>query len=366
MTVGIVGAGVAGLELARGIRRNIKHMDVVLYNKSKYTTLQALYPEYVTRHIYGHEIEINVDAYCDAYGIEFDRHYVSSVDTEFGGATITCDESRTCKRKTPHWRAVIASGLEQTLNDLDDDYEFEFGDFHSMQRLRSATDDIGSSSNVVIIGAGSTGIELACLMRERFRCKTFLLEAENRILPSYHQNVSKIVSCILDKKNIRVFCGEKVENVDKYVVHTRNHHLKTDMVIWTVGMRASRLARSLNFSKRNGFLAVNPQFRVNSHIFAVGDNAWIENNGKIATKNALEAERQAKFLVKVIEDDLYLRKSNRKYKISSSDECQKALLTVGNKKAIGIWGSHVLHHCQERVYKYKNKLDRGFIKRYRL
>jgi NADH dehydrogenase FAD-containing subunit len=48
--------------------------------------------------------------------------------------------------------------------------------------------------------------------------------------------------------------------------------------------------------KKNGWILVDPHLNAQGNVFAMGDCAWIEVDGKLATKTGLEAERQAKYL----------------------------------------------------------------------
>jgi NADH dehydrogenase FAD-containing subunit len=50
--------------------------------------------------------------------------------------------------------------------------------------------------------------------------------------------------------------------------------------------------------KKNGWILVDSHLNASGNVFAIGDSAWIEIDGKLATKTGLEAEPQAKYLAR--------------------------------------------------------------------
>ena len=66
------------------------------------------------------------------------------------------------------------------------------------------------------------------------------------------------------------------------------------MAIWTAGIKPSDFVQNLSLPKKNGWILVDRHLLAKEGVFAIGDCAWVEVDGKLATKTAVEAERQAK------------------------------------------------------------------------
>ncbi len=108
--------------------------------------------------------------------------------------------------------------------------------------------------NVVIIGAGATGVELAAQLRDttrvlasyglasfdaRNQVRIKLLEAAPRILPLLPQRVSDATAGLLADIGIDTLVNERVTRIDGSTVDTADgRSLPYDLAVWTAGVKA--------------------------------------------------------------------------------------------------------------------------------
>jgi len=177
---------------------------------------------------------------------------------------------------------------------------------------------------IVIIGAGATGVELAAEIRQTTRahaaygldnidpardiCIT-LLEAYKRILPPLADHVAIAADELLKKLHVAVRTEKRVTEIDADGVHTAGGDFyPADLVVWAAGIMAPAIQRELDGleTNRGNQLVVEPTLQTprDPDIFAFGDCAaapWVGGKeGAILPPRAQVAHQQATFLAKSI------------------------------------------------------------------
>ncbi len=178
--------------------------------------------------------------------------------------------------------------------------------------------------NIVIIGAGATGVELAAEIRQTTRAlaaygldnldpprdiRIAILEAFTRILPPLSDRVAKAATELLDKLHVDVHTGERVTEIDADGVHTASGRFyPADLTVWAAGIMAPPILRNLDGLEANraNQLVVDASLQTtrDPDIFAFGDCAaapWLgQKEGATLPPRAQVAHQQAEFLAKVI------------------------------------------------------------------
>jgi NADH dehydrogenase len=172
--------------------------------------------------------------------------------------------------------------------------------------------------DVVIIGGGATGVELAAELREAsgaYAAYGFshlqaqrdvhitLLEGAPRILAPLPERVSDAALKLLDKREIRVVTDCRVTQIDKNLVHDKKGNTyPADLCVWAAGIRAPEFLGSLGLpTSRGGQVEVDSQLRVKgvADVYALGDcAACVDGDGKPVPPRAQAAHQQADYLRK--------------------------------------------------------------------
>lgn len=178
-----------------------------------------------------------------------------------------------------------------------------------------------SSVDIVIIGAGATGVELAAEIRQTTRAHAgygldkldpakdihlTLLEAAPRILPQLGERIAKAATELLVDLDVQVRVSERVISVDASGVHTVHGAIPADLVVWAAGIQAPPFLRyldGLEVNRTNQLtVAATLQTTHDPDVFAFGDCAacpWPEapKPGTLVPPRAQAAHQQARMLV---------------------------------------------------------------------
>jgi NADH dehydrogenase len=182
-----------------------------------------------------------------------------------------------------------------------------------------------SHVDIVIIGAGATGVELAAEIRQTTRTHAVygldkldpardihltLLEAAPRILPQLGERIAKAATELLGKLGIAVRSGECVVAIDDEGVHTADGAtLRADLIVWAAGIQAPPLLATLDGLEVNRanqlVVTATLQTTRDPDIFAFGDCAaapWSGRGkaGALVPPRAQAARQQAALLVRTM------------------------------------------------------------------
>jgi len=177
--------------------------------------------------------------------------------------------------------------------------------------------------NIVIIGAGATGVELAAEIRQTTGAhasygldyldpekdiRQTIVEAASRILPQLSEHVAEAATGLLKKLDIEVRTGERVTLVDDHGVHTASGaRYRADLVVWAAGIKAPDWLVDMDGleTTRGNQLVVTTTLQTtrDADVFAFGDCAacpWPESGreGALVPPRAQAARQQALLLVK--------------------------------------------------------------------
>jgi len=175
---------------------------------------------------------------------------------------------------------------------------------------------------VVIVGAGATGVELAAELHNTTRelaaygldkidadrdIKISIIEASERVLPALPPKLSQSVDLELRKLRVHVYTGERVTEVsDKGVFTHSGRFIPSALVVWAAGIKAPDLLKDLGGLETNRInqLLVKQtlQTTLDDSIFAFGDCAacpWLGHDGNVPPR-AQAAHQQASLLFKTM------------------------------------------------------------------
>lgn len=153
-------------------------------------------------------------------------------------------------------------------------YSFGLKSVNDVLRLKHHLDAIQKKSdiNIVIIGGGATGVELAGEIK-----KVDLIEACSRLLPNLPENMSNRIEKRLRELGVNVFTNKKVIKEELEKVYLKDMEIKTKTVIWTAGVKPHRLysqIKGFSFDPK-GRVLTDKFLQVKEHpgIFIIGDAA---------------------------------------------------------------------------------------------
>ncbi len=200
----------------------------------------------------------------------------------------------------------------------------------------------------VIVGGGPTGVELAGAIAELAhlnlpqdfrnidtrRARVVLIEAGPRILPSFTPELSAYAKAALEKLGVTVELGRPVRACDADGVVFGDEPLRSKVILWAAGVRASAAASWLGTAADNASrVRTEPDLTVPGHpeIFAIGDtatiNAW---HGKPVPGIAPAAKQQGAHVAATIRRRLKGDEASRPFHYKHSGN----LATIGKRSAV--------------------------------
>ena len=211
----------------------------------------------------------------------------------------------------------------QRLESLVDAKRFHLRLINACLRAQAQTKPLEAHQlQVVIIGAGATGVELAAELHRTTRAiisfgmdrvdpekdlKVILIEAAPKILPALSARISSAAEKLLTDLGVEVMTNAKVKEIQSdRVCLSGGVEIPAELIVWAAGVKAPDFLNGIGGleSNRANQLLVLPtlQTTLDPHIFAMGDCAacpWPEaNNGKggIVPPRAQAAHQQASHL----------------------------------------------------------------------
>ncbi len=224
----------------------------------------------------------------------------------------------------------------------------------------------GTLKRIVVVGGGAAGIEIALALVRRLRHAgsnlpaVVLLTAQSHLLEGHHVRAQRLATSTLAARGIELHLQCRVSSVEATAVVTTAGRIETAATIWATGPAAPAwLAGSGLALDTRGFVEVDSHLQSTSHadVFAAGDCASLR--GRAHPKSGVYAVRQGPLLA----ENLRRKLDNRSLYEFKPQAHALALLATGDGRAIGAYGP--LAFAGAWVWRWKDRIDRGFVARYR-
>lgn len=337
----IVGGGAGGLELATRLGNSLGRKgkaEITLIDRTKTHVWKPLLHEIAAGSMDPDKHELNYLAQAHWHHFRFRLGNMDGLDRAKKEVTVAPfhDENgvEIIPRRTFKYDTLIIA-VGSTTNDfgiagaseysiaLDTQEQAER--FHrrlhnALLRAQTQADPVQAGQlEVVIVGAGATGVELAAELHNTTRelaaygldkidpdrdIKISLIEASDRVLPALPPKLSYAVDVELRKLRVHVYTGERVTEVTKKGVYTHSgRFIPSELVVWAAGIKAPNFLSTLDgleVNRINQLLVTRTlQTTLDENIFAFGDCAacpWPGHNETVPPR-AQAAHQQASMLV---------------------------------------------------------------------
>ena len=282
----ILGGGFGGLYTALRLSQlpweSTQKPEIVLVDQSDRFLFSPLLYELLTGELQTWEIAPPFEELLQDTGVRFYQAVVSGIDI---------DQQRVHLQdgpEIPYDRLVLALGGETPLDLVPGatSYAYPFRTitdaYRLEERLRVLEESEADKIRVAIVGAGYSGVELACKLADRLgeRGRFRLIEISDQILrtsPEFNREAAKKA---LEARNVFLDLETKVESIGQDTISLEYKNqvdtIPVDLVIWTVGTRVAPVVKTLPFKQnQRGQISTTSTLQVLDHpeIFALGDLA---------------------------------------------------------------------------------------------
>jgi len=341
----IVGGGAGGLELATKLGNTLgkkKVAEIILIDAKKTHVWKPLLHEIAAGSLNPDKDELEYLAQAHWHHFKFRYGRVNEVDSK--NKTVSIEPTYDIDgaeiiplRKIKYDTLVLSVG--STVNDFNIPGAKEFAvaldtqdqaeRFHqklhnSILRAQTQKGSVQPGQlEVVIVGGGATGVELAAELHKATREMTaygldrvnpdrdisiYLVEASKRLLPALPPKISASVESELRKLNVKLFLGERVTKVTKEGIETQSgKKILSSLVVWAAGIKAPEFLSQIKGIETNSIHQIKVESTLqstsNTDIFAFGDCAACPvkpGSDLLVPPRAQAAHQQASMLYKSI------------------------------------------------------------------
>jgi len=352
----IVGAGFGGLWATKTLAN--APVEVVVIDRENYHLFQPLLYQVATAGLSPADIAAPIRGIVGA-----SRNVTVMLGEIVGVDVVARAVSIAGGRRVPYDYLILATGarhayfghddwepLAPGLKRIEDATEIRRRILLAFERAENETDadKRGRLMNLVIVGGGPTGVELAGATAELARralakdfrnidpriARIILVEAGPRLLSSFPEDLSDDATRRLEQLGVEVRLGVPVTAIDSSGVEIGPARIEARTVIWAAGVAASPAGHWIGAKcDRVGRIEVDPDLTVPGHpeIFAIGDTALaLDANGKPLPGVAPVAKQQGRYVGGLIK--ARLRGAERVQPFHYRDYGN--LATIGRKAAV--------------------------------
>ncbi|WP_266076732.1 NAD(P)/FAD-dependent oxidoreductase [Haladaptatus caseinilyticus] len=292
MQVVVLGAGYAGLTLARKLERSLPDdANLVLVEQTGEHLVQHELHRVIRRPSFADDISIPLE---DVLDCEIRVARVESIDPTENRVVFENGESKD-EPNLEYDYAGVCLGAETAFYGLPgvEEHATPLKRLHHAETIRKGffTHEGG---RIVVGGAGLSGVqvagELSALAREEeMDAEIILLEQFDHIAPSFPSNFQQAVTKELEKRDIKIRTGTAVERADdEEITIADGTALPYDQFIWTGGIRGPD---ALSGDRPT----VDSTLRLGDGTFVVGDAARVvDGDGETVPASAQSAVREAR------------------------------------------------------------------------
>ena len=292
----ILGAGFAGLEALKilSAHRRKYRLQLTLVNQHRWSLFSPLMPDLISGRIRPDHMSYELEPFCKKHEIQFEHARVLSINPE-------AKSVETSNGSLNADFIILALGCETNYHGNNDLKQLVPGlkSLHEgifirnliKQAIDNSQNKSGEKANIIIVGAGYTGFEVAshtALYASQY-CRQKLsnitdtvniqmLEHSNEVLSNTSSGVQKWSQKLIEHYGVNIQTGVTVKEMkgDHKAILTNGNVYNDAAMIWTAGVAPGTVINNLNIPKqKTGRLNVDGHLRIPGHpeVFAVGDVA---------------------------------------------------------------------------------------------
>ncbi|MFD2365643.1 NAD(P)/FAD-dependent oxidoreductase [Pseudoduganella sp. GCM10020061] len=331
----IVGGGAGGLELACKLGRKLGPARVALVDSRLYHIWKPSLHEVAAGTLDVHQEGLSYQMLAHDNGFTFVYGAMTGLDADGRSLTVgpivTGQGEEVLPARSVHYGSLVLAvgsvsayfgvpGAQEhtiSLNAVEDAERFRLTLLKMLARAEYRNDgEPGAGIDVVIIGGGATGVELAAELREASGAyatygmghealrdvRITLLEGAPRILAPLPEKVSAAASRLLDRRAIKVVTSCRVTEVAPGSVRDKEGNVyPADLCVWAAGIRAPDFLGEMGLPvAKGGQVIVDERLQVGGMpgLYALGDCADCKDaRGVQVPPRAQAAHQQADYLL---------------------------------------------------------------------
>ena len=285
----IVGGGFAGINAAIQLRKNNSDLSILVIDSRSQFEFKPLLYEVFSDEIQSWEVFPGFDTIFANSGITFLRNTVELIDLDEKFLILKDN------LKVDFKYLILSTG--SSPNDFSikgvKEYSYFFNTNKDQWKLKNRLNQTILNNNckkIFIIGAGPSGVELACKINDLYHTKfeINIVERTSEILNNNKIFNKEEAEKTIEAKNINLLINSSVIEITDKEISIINESNQIDQfpyfaVIWTAGIKPNLPELAQEIKKINHRILVNDKLQLPSHpnVFVLGDIAIIEGKSDL-------------------------------------------------------------------------------------
>jgi pyridine nucleotide-disulfide oxidoreductase family protein len=363
----LIGGGHAHLFVLEALRLHKDQWcgsaDVILVSRDLHTPYSGMLPGLIAGHYRPRECHIDLLPLADAANVSLVQAQIDRLDLS---RNVAMADGREC----PFDLVSIDIGSNPPLLTVPGAREHAISvkpiDLF-LQRWRSLQEDAETLErpvHLIMAGGGAGGVEVVLAMAHRLvahrRRVKWSLVTRDELMPGYPRRAARLMARRLAGAGVALRTNAAVSQVEEGKLHFADGTSASfDALIWATGAAPQPWIASSGIAcADDGFVLVNRhlQSASHAHVFAAGDIATDPQRRR--PKAGVFAVRQGPILA----ENLLRALSGREPVDYRPQRDYLSLLSTGDRHAIASW--HGLVWQGKWVWRWKNRIDQGFMQRF--
>ena len=301
MKIFVIGGGFAGIKAAKELGKNLSdNHEIYLIDKNEYTTMLPNLPEIVSGRLSKEDITENISNL-----IPREVNFLKEEITE-----VNFDERKIVTRNNEYDYdyLVFAPGSTTNFFGFKDNLD-KVNVLDSLEAAKKVREkflehiESRREINLVISGAGFTGIELACNLydlakRNNKKINVTLVDLCKKVLSMLSEKSANHVINKLNKMDFKIYTENQVNKFDSSDIVLKNGEVITDVFFcWCSGVKSPLKPNGKYDILPDGRILVNEFLNVDNYpeVYIAGDAAAIKyNNGNMLRRAVTFSEMSGK------------------------------------------------------------------------
>jgi NADH dehydrogenase len=276
----ILGAGFAGLSLARKLSSSGLNLDILLVDKKDVSDFLPLLPDLIGRNLHPDYLSINLEQFCRKIKCKF-------LLADCLGVDLTRKEVRLSRGIFAYDYLVMASGSETNFygNEVIKNCAHTLDSVADARKIIQALKQ-RSYDNYIVCGGGYTGVEAATnlqvfLIKNKINKRVIIIERAPKILSMVPEWMQAYVKLNLNQLGIEIFTDSVIEKAENSSVYLNNNRsFPNAFLIWVAGVKTAAYIQDLQVEKNaQGRIKTDDFLRLNDSCFVAGDAAYFNAGG---------------------------------------------------------------------------------------
>ena len=279
----IVGSGFGGINAAIQLRKNKPDLSILVIDSKSYFEFKPLLYEVFSDEIQSWEVIPSFDTIFANSGITFLRNTVELIDLDEKFLILKDN------LKVEFKYLILSTG--SSPNDFSikgvKEYSYFFNNNKDQRELKNLLQQPLLEENckkIFIIGAGPSGVELACKINDIYDTKfeINIVERTSEILNNNKIFNKEKAEKTIEAKNINLLINSSVVEIKDKEILITNEFNQVDQIpyfaiIWTAGIKPNLPEFSQEIKKMNHRILINDKLQMTHYpnVFALGDIAII-------------------------------------------------------------------------------------------